>query len=267
MKPRKPARKKTTPARLPETYGTKRLFLVARDPRWLYAHWDFSRKEQHALNKLSADGHLGLRIYKNSPGGRPVAQVKIHAEARHWFLPVGHGDTHYVAELGYDSKRHGWVGVTRSNVVLTPSETIAPDTSLLLATLPPDVPFSEMLETLGATVAENLPLVELVEKFRAAGQTALSQVSVTRGEKRWSPAQARTLAKIAGAERIRGRMARELASLSAAHILPEPSAEIPAEELSAHAPEEIEDVEGLLSGLLSSPSVTSPGGGWSGNLS
>ena len=27
---------------LPESYGTRRLFLAARDPRWLYAYWDFS---------------------------------------------------------------------------------------------------------------------------------------------------------------------------------------------------------------------------------
>src|SRR5205823_14954280 len=30
---------------LPESYGTKRLLLAARDPRWLYAHWDLTREQ------------------------------------------------------------------------------------------------------------------------------------------------------------------------------------------------------------------------------
>ena len=33
----------TAEAELPEAYGTRRLFLAARDPHWLYAHWDLTR--------------------------------------------------------------------------------------------------------------------------------------------------------------------------------------------------------------------------------
>ena len=32
---------------LPESYGTKKLFLTARDPHWLYAHWDLTREQQN----------------------------------------------------------------------------------------------------------------------------------------------------------------------------------------------------------------------------
>jgi len=252
-----------TSAKLPEAYGSRQLFLVARDPRWLYAHWDFSRAEQHALNLLSTDGHLHLRIHKGSIRGRLVTEVKIHAESHHWFLPVGRGETHYVAVLGYNSPRDGWVGVACSNPVLTPPETIAPDMSILQATLPPDVPFQEVLETIGITVAETRPLIEVIRQFRAAGRTELPQISVVRKEQHWTPAQARVLDRIAGAQRIRSRMAEELASLTAAHILPEIR---PAEESPPAAEEAVEDSEDLLSGLRSSEAAFSPTGGWSSHL-
>lgn len=51
---------------LPEGYGTKKLFLTARDPHWLYANWDLTQEQQARLNARSGDGHLVLRIY---PGG------------------------------------------------------------------------------------------------------------------------------------------------------------------------------------------------------
>src|SRR5208282_6347154 len=53
----------TAETELPEAYGTKKLFLTARDPHWLYAHWDLTREQQLKLNAKSSDGHLVLRIY------------------------------------------------------------------------------------------------------------------------------------------------------------------------------------------------------------
>src|SRR5947209_192144 len=40
-------------AELPESYGTERLHLTARDPNWLYAHWDLSREQLKRYNSLS----------------------------------------------------------------------------------------------------------------------------------------------------------------------------------------------------------------------
>ena len=276
-----------TESRLREHYGTKRLFLVARDPRWLYAHWDFSREEQHALNELSADGHLWLRVHLNAPDGRLVTQTKLQAESRHWFLPVAQGETKYVAELGYESAGGAWVSLACSNSVVTPSETIAPDTSIMLATLPPDVPFQKVLETLAPEipvppVAENPPpeeiktapkvvpppLVEVIRQSRAEGRTELPQITVAPSEHRWTPKQARLLAKLAGPQRIRHRMWSELASLSAAHILPEIAPEDLENALPPAGPTPAsepawEDSEEFLAGMLPADSAFSPAGGWS----
>src|SRR6185503_5383683 len=50
---------------LPEAYGTKRLLVTARDPHWLYAHWDLNREQLREYNQLSIDRHLILRVYKD----------------------------------------------------------------------------------------------------------------------------------------------------------------------------------------------------------
>src|SRR5687768_18586405 len=50
-------------AQLPDAYGTRKLLLTARDPHWLYAHWDLTGEQLKDYNKKSMDGHLVLRIY------------------------------------------------------------------------------------------------------------------------------------------------------------------------------------------------------------
>ena len=98
------------PARagLPESYGTQQLFLAARDPRWLYAHWDFTAAQLKKYNALSADGRLLLRLYRDTPGGQPLAQIQLHPESRHWFVPAPHAGAQYVATLGYFDPAKQW---------------------------------------------------------------------------------------------------------------------------------------------------------------
>ncbi len=248
--------------KLPEAYGTKQLFLVARDPRWLFAQWDFTGAEQHALNKLSADGHLTLHIFKDAPHGEMVAQAKIPAEARHWFVPVGHGETRYIAELGYTSKHGGWVSIATSKPVVTPPDTIAPDMAAMMATIPPDVPFQEVMQKFGALLAKNLPLIAAIERVRATGWDKMPEVTVSTAAQHWTPKQARELARIAGAQTIRNRIATELAALSSADILrliPSAAAllETPPPAPPKMSPE----------ALAAESAPTSPSAGWSGHLS
>src|ERR1700690_2687482 len=68
-------------AALPEAYGTRRLFLTARDPHWLYAHWDLTREQQLKLNARSADGHLVLRVYAGKIEGHPLYEIHVHPES------------------------------------------------------------------------------------------------------------------------------------------------------------------------------------------
>jgi hypothetical protein len=75
-------------AELPEAYGTKALLLTARDPHWLYAHWDLTREQLKRYNSRSVDRHLVLRIYRNEVSGEPHREIHVHPESRHWFANV-----------------------------------------------------------------------------------------------------------------------------------------------------------------------------------
>src|SRR4029079_3776390 len=120
-----------TPAQggLPEAYGTRQLLLAARDPHWLYAHWDLSLDQQRQYNALSGERHLVLRIHLNSVSDLPVEEVAVHPESRHWFVHVGHSGTRYVAELGYYPPNRKWTTISTSGPALTPPETISTDTT------------------------------------------------------------------------------------------------------------------------------------------
>ena len=88
-------------AALPEAYGTGKLLLAARDPHWLYAHWDLTPSQQRHYNALSADRHLVVRVHSGAVTERPLREVHVHPESRHWFIHVDRAETPYVAELGY----------------------------------------------------------------------------------------------------------------------------------------------------------------------
>jgi hypothetical protein len=109
-----------TLGRLPESYGSGRLVLVARDPKCLHAQWDLSVKEQQRLNALSRTGHLEVRVYRGSAGGPEVARAGVHRESRGWFMHVDRAGEGYVAELGYELREGTWVAVATSEVTMTP---------------------------------------------------------------------------------------------------------------------------------------------------
>jgi hypothetical protein len=174
-------------AELPESYGTGQLFLAARDPHWLYAHWDFSREQLKKYNALSADGHLVLRVYRGAAEGEPLSHVHLHPESRTWFIPVPAAGAKYLAELGYHDAGHKWVSLTRSGATFTPPDNLSDDTTVRFATIPPEVPFAELLAMVKGAVREHLPLVEAVQQMRAQGYRDLPAPEQVKGE--WTPAQ------------------------------------------------------------------------------
>jgi hypothetical protein len=176
-----PAHPASAGAVLPESYGTRELFLAARDPRWLYAHWDFTAAQLSNYNALSADGHLLLRLFRDTPGGEPLLQIHLHPESRHWFVPAPCADAKYAATLGYCDAANKWVELARSAATLTPPDSVADDTTVRFATIPIEVPFTQLLASVQAAAREHPPLAEAVrqavqEASREAAQETPRQV-------------------------------------------------------------------------------------------
>src|SRR5262245_8991103 len=216
---------------LPEAYGTGKLFLTARDPRWLYAHWDLTGEQLKKYNALWADRHLVVRIYIDAFSGDPFTEVHVHPESRNWFVHVGRGGTKYLAELCYYDAKRRWVSLSTSGATLTPPDSLAEDTSVRFETIPMDVPFSQLLELVKTVVREQVPLIEAIRQLRAAGYTQLPEPASLRTAQ-WTPAQERALAEVVTmdqvrrvwmgsleiTELIRRKMHAELASAAAAQF-------------------------------------------------
>jgi hypothetical protein len=219
---------------LPESYGTKKLFLTARDPHWLYAHWDLTREQQNALNAESTDGHLILRIFDGKMEGHPTYEIHVHPESRHWFAHVEHAGHSYTAELGYYSALGKWTRVAVSSGTVTPPDAAAKEEDVEFATIPYEFPFARLMQIIEEAVRDNIPLAQAIEELRRAGHPGLprfahsihSPVVPPGPTRQWTPEQEKALAKIINidesrrvwmgsleiTELIRRRLAHEAAS-------------------------------------------------------
>ncbi len=158
---------------LPEAYGTGKLMLAARDPRWLYAHWDLTLEQQRRYNALSADHHLVVRVYPGTAEARPEREVHVHPESRHWFIHVGRAGTEYVAKLGYYRPRRRWVTIATSPPAVTPAATASTDQTVRFATIPAHVRLTQLAALAKQAIPPDLPPLEAAQERALADLVGL----------------------------------------------------------------------------------------------
>jgi hypothetical protein len=196
---------------LPESYGTKKLFLTARDPHWLYAHWDLTREQQSELNTESTDGHLILRIFAGKIEGHPTYEIHVHPDSRHWFAHVERASHSYAAELGYYSALGKWMRVAVSSGTVTPPDAAAKEDTAEFATIPFEFPFARLMQIIEDAVRDNIPLAQAIEELRRAGHPDLPRLAhsihspvIPPGPTRqWTPEQEKALAQIISIDETR----------------------------------------------------------------
>jgi hypothetical protein len=221
---------------LPEAYGTQRVLLIARDPHWLYAHWDLTREQQRHYNALSRDRHLVARVYLETVGSLLAAEVHVHPESRYWFIHVERAGMKYVCELGFYGKDERWRTVATSGTTITPPETITSDVSAQFVAVPTELPLGRMVELVKEAARENLPLAVAIEELREQGHPDLPAMPFAEpvAPAPWTPAQEQALAEVISMDKvrriwmgsleitelIRGQLVREMASQAAAAEAP-----------------------------------------------
>jgi len=201
---------------LPESYGTKKLFLTARDPHWLYANWDLTIEQQKELNAASTDGHLILRIYAGKIEGHPAYEIHVHPESRHWFAHVERAGNSYTAELGYYSALGKWTRVAVSSGTLTPPDAASAESGAEFATIPFEFPFAKLMQIIEEAVRDNLPLAVAIEELRRHGHpdlprfssSGVSSVAPSPSNKPglarvWTPEQEKALARVISIDQTR----------------------------------------------------------------
>jgi len=237
---------------LPDSYGTRKLFLTARDPHWLYATWDLTLQQQRELNAASTDGHLILRIYAGKIEGHPAYEIHVHPESRHWFAHVERAGNSYTAELGYYSALGKWMRVAVSSSTITPPDAASTEVEADFATIPFEFPFPKLMQIIEEAVRDNVPLAVAIEELRRHGHPDLPRFSSTGvssvaplpsskpGSSRvWTPEQEKALARIINidqtrrvwmgsleiTELIRRRLVQEVTSPAAGFGMPNPGEE------------------------------------------
>jgi hypothetical protein len=230
--PSPPVERMEPEGELPDTYGTQQLLLTARDPHWLYAHWDLTRQQQRYFNSLSVDQHLILRVSTDPPGAGPASEVHVHPESRHWFVHVDRAGTRYMCELGFYTRDREWVTVSTSGTTLTPPDTISDETSAEFVTIPYELPLARLVSLVKAALQENVPLAKALLELRAQGHPGLPGLPAPPPPGEWTPAQERALAELISmdhvrrvwmgsleiTELIRRQFLQELASMAAAQL-------------------------------------------------
>ncbi|MFN0069576.1 MAG: DUF4912 domain-containing protein, partial [Limisphaerales bacterium] len=192
----------TPPGELPAAYGTGRLLLVARDPHWLYAYWDFTDEQLRGHNAKSASGALALRLFQAGAGDEPIAEIAVHPESRNWFAHVPAGGARYTAELGYRDKRKRWTSLARSGETLTPPDRMSEETWVRFETLPASLSLARLVELVQRAVAEHVPLWEAVRQLRATGFPELP-LPAPGAPAPWTPEQAAAIASLVSMDEVR----------------------------------------------------------------
>lgn len=185
---------------LPDTYGTGRLFLAARDPHWLFAYWDLSGQQMADFRRQASDDRVVLRVFeKNHPA--PIAELTLSHDARNWYIPANKAATTYSAELGFWRHDGAFNVISRSREATTPPDALSADMSAKFATIPVDVSFAELLVIVRRHIQDGDRLADAMQRLQATGVQFPFNVAVELGP--WSPEQAAKVEHILSGDVLR----------------------------------------------------------------
>jgi uncharacterized protein len=110
-----------------------RLVVMVRDPYWLHAYWELSRKSVErarvALGQYWHGARPVLRVYEVLRDGtttsmrQPIRDVEVHGGVNNWYLDVYNPPKSYQLDIGYLAPGGRFFCLARSNVVNTPPAT------------------------------------------------------------------------------------------------------------------------------------------------
>jgi len=152
---------------LPESYGTRRLFLAARDPRWLYTYWDFSWQQLRDAEQESPEGKVFLQVF--IPGSERVHQIQIFPGSKEWYLPVHRPATVFQAELGYYRHDGSFHQLAVSDEVLTPRDDPSPHREVAFVTIPFHYSFRQLLDLIHQQMRPGEGLAKALSRLQRDG--------------------------------------------------------------------------------------------------
>lgn len=182
---------------LPESYGEDTLFLTARDPRWLFAYWDFDWTRHPAASHRFGVAQFFLKL--RTAAGVEESMVEIKPEARNWYVPVSRPATDYVAEIGFFEKTGTWRSLVTSGTAHTPADSLSEEAEVQFATVPSHLAFERLLELVTEHMREGESLLQAVARIAGEGR----EIAFTAGNApTWTDEQRALLAALLGSSLI-----------------------------------------------------------------
>jgi uncharacterized protein len=118
------------PSDQPRDPNKDRLILMVRDPFWLHAFWDITRKSvERAKASLAGNWHTAkpvLRLLRNednsttSNSENVYKDIEIHGGVRHWYLEIESPGSTFRLLIGYVYANNRFYELARSNPVTPP---------------------------------------------------------------------------------------------------------------------------------------------------
>jgi len=111
-------------------YAKDRLVVMVRDPFWLHAYWELSRRSIERAKAVMGQHWHGARpvlrleeVTRNgttSSSRRFVRDIEIHGGVNNWYVDVQNPPKSYQMEIGYLAANGRFYALAHSNVVSTP---------------------------------------------------------------------------------------------------------------------------------------------------
>jgi len=177
---------------LPGTYQQDTIFLVARDPRWLFSYWDFDWARYAGSEMRGGVAQFFLRV--STAAGADAALVEIKPEARNWYVPVAQPGTDYLAEIGFFDKSGAWHSVVKSQVATTPADGVAEEAPAEFATVPAHLSYERLLEMVREKMEEGESLIAALARIAGEGRIEFHPGRAPS----WTEEQKRLLAALLG---------------------------------------------------------------------
>jgi uncharacterized protein DUF4912 len=106
--------------RLPVSHGPTRIRLLARNPEWLFAHWNVDPEVVGSLGPTKGPAAINLVLRLFGPGPAGPTLVHLPAVTRTLYVRADHGPGKYRAELGLILASGQFVRLADSNIVSAP---------------------------------------------------------------------------------------------------------------------------------------------------
>jgi hypothetical protein len=107
----------------PETYGVDRVRLLVKDPEWLFAYWDLSRRSVDRLRREVGERGMALTrltLHITDPDHGGTSVILLPYGARAWYVRADSAPRSYRALLGWTLPSGEFRALAESNVVRTP---------------------------------------------------------------------------------------------------------------------------------------------------